>query len=65
MYNVYVERSHRRRGIARLVMEAIHAWCREERIESLALNASRFGQSMYESLGYVVTPSPMMFFALE
>ena len=65
VYNVYTEPEHRRRGLGRMVMEAIHAWCREERIESLALNASRFGQSMYESLGYVVTPSPMMFFALE
>jgi GNAT superfamily N-acetyltransferase len=65
VYNVYTEPDHRRRGLGRLVMEAIHDWCREERIGSLALNASRFGQSMYESLGYAVTPSPMMFFALE
>jgi GNAT superfamily N-acetyltransferase len=65
VYNVYTEPDHRHRGLGRMVMEAIHAWCREERIGSLALNASRFGQSMYESLGYAVTPSPMMFFALE
>ena len=65
VYNVYTEPDHRRRGLGRMVMEAIHAWCREEGIGSLALNASRFGQSMYESLGYGVTPSPMMFFALE
>jgi GNAT superfamily N-acetyltransferase len=65
VYNVYTEPDHRRRGLGRMVMEAIHAWCREERIGSLALNASQFGQSMYESLGYSVAPSPMMFFALE
>jgi GNAT superfamily N-acetyltransferase len=65
VYNVYTEPDHRRHGLGRMVMEAIHAWCREEGIGSLALNASRFGQSMYESLGYGVTPSPMMFFALE
>jgi GNAT superfamily N-acetyltransferase len=65
VYNVYTEPDHRRRGLGRMVMEAIHAWCREERIDSLALNASRFGQSMYQSLGYGVAPSPMMFFALE
>ena len=46
-------------------MEAIHSWCREERILSIALNASRSGQSLYESMGYAVTPSPMMFLALE
>lgn len=65
VYNVYTEPDHRHRGLGRMVMEAIHTWCREQRIGSLALNASRFGQSMYESLGYAVTPSPMMFFALE
>ena len=65
VYNVYTEPDYRHRGLGRMVMEAIHAWCREERIGSLALNASRFGQSMYEALGYAVTPSPMMFFALE
>jgi GNAT superfamily N-acetyltransferase len=65
VYNVYTEPDHRRRGLGRMVMQAIHAWCREERIGSLALNASNFGQSMYESLGYRVAPSPMMFFALE
>ena len=54
-----------RRGLGRTVMEAIHAWCRTERIGSVALNASRFGQPLYESMGYVVTPSPMMFLALE
>ena len=65
VYNVYTEPPHRRRGLGRMLMLAIHAWCREERITSLALNASRFGQSLYESLGYTVTPSPMMFLALE
>ena len=34
-------------------------------IRSLALNASRTGQPLYESMGYVATPSPMMFLALE
>jgi GNAT superfamily N-acetyltransferase len=65
VYNVYTEPAHRRRGLGRAVMEAIHAWCREERIGSLALNASRFGQSLYEQMGYAVPPSPMMFLALE
>jgi GNAT superfamily N-acetyltransferase len=65
VYNVYTEPEHRRRGLGRMVMDAIHAWCREEQIGSLALNASRFGQSMYESLGYAVASSPMMFCALE
>lgn len=65
VYNVYTEPAHRKRGLARLVMHAIHAWCQEHSISTLALNASRFGQPLYESLGYAVTPSPMMFLALE
>jgi GNAT superfamily N-acetyltransferase len=65
VYNVYVEPSHRRQGLARLVMDAIHAFCRANGIVSVALNASQDGRPLYESLGYQVTPSPMMFFAVE
>jgi len=64
VYNVYVERPHRRRGLARDVMGAIHAFCRANDIRSVALNASVDGQPLYASLGYQVTPSPMMFFAV-
>jgi GNAT superfamily N-acetyltransferase len=64
VYNVYTEPAHRRRGLARIVMDAIHDWCREAGITSLALNASRDGQPLYEAMGYGVTPSPMMFLAL-
>jgi GNAT superfamily N-acetyltransferase len=65
VYNVYTEPDHRRRGLSRRVMQTIHEWCRDEGISTLALNASRFGQPLYESLGYAVTPSPMMFLALD
>jgi len=61
VYNVYTEPAHRRRGLARLVMDAIHAWCAETGISSMALNASKDGQPLYEAMGYAVTPSPMMF----
>ena len=61
VYNVYTEPVHRRRGLAHLVMDAIHAWCREAGITSTALNASRDGLPLYEALGYTVTASPMMF----
>src|SRR3954470_23314082 len=64
VYNVYTEPAHRRRGLARQVMAALHAWCRDHGGTSIALNPSRDGQPLYEALGYVVTPSPMMFFAL-
>ena len=65
VYNVYTEPAHRRRGLARMIMDAIHAWCREDGIRSVALNASRWGQPLYEAMGYASTTSPMMFLALE
>ncbi|HUR33395.1 MAG TPA: GNAT family N-acetyltransferase [Vicinamibacterales bacterium] len=65
VYNVYTEPEHRGRGLARMVMDAIHAFCRDEGIDSLALNASTFGQPLYESIGYRVTHSPMMFLSLR
>jgi GNAT superfamily N-acetyltransferase len=64
VYNVYVEAPHRRRGLARLIMDAIHAWCREAGISSVALNASRDGLALYQSMGYVESPNPMMFLSL-
>jgi GNAT superfamily N-acetyltransferase len=60
-YNVYTERPHRRRGLARLIMDTIHDWCRAEGITSVALNASRDGKPLYEAMGYTESPSPMMF----
>jgi GNAT superfamily N-acetyltransferase len=64
VYNVYTEPEHRGRGLARMVMEAIHDFCRAEKIGSVALNASTFGQSLYESMGYRMALSPMMFLSL-
>lgn len=65
VYSVYTEPGHRHRGLARQIMNAIHAWCRQEGITSLALNASRSGRPLYEGLGYTVTENPMMFLALD
>ena len=65
VYNVYTEPTHRNQGLAKLVMHAMHGYCRDHGITSLALNASDFGRPLYESLGYAVTSSPMMFLALE
>jgi GNAT superfamily N-acetyltransferase len=65
VYNVYTEPAHRRRGHARLIMHAIHTWCRQAGITSVALNASQDGRPLYESLGYHAAQSPMMFFGLD
>ena len=64
VYNVYTEPAHRGRGLARRGMDTIHEFCRAEGIGSVALNASTFGQPLYEALGYHVTTSPMMFLSL-
>jgi GNAT superfamily N-acetyltransferase len=64
VYNVYSEPAHRRRGLARQIMETIHAWCRDHGVSSLALNASADGKPLYEAMGYAESPSPMMFFQL-
>ena len=64
LYNLYTEPPHRRRGVARLIMNAIHEWCRANGIRSIALNASDEGRPLYEAMGYRVSPHPMMFLAL-
>lgn len=61
VYNVYTEPPHRRRGLARLIMDTIHAWCRDQGITSMALNASQDGKPLYEAIGYAESSSPMMF----
>ncbi len=53
--NVFTERNHRRRGIARKLMEVIIAWCKEEGFHSVLLHASDEGKPLYESLGFKPT----------
>ena len=60
VFNVYTEPDHRKRGLARRLVEAMHEWCRSEGIERVVLNASVFGQPLYDSMGYVTTNEPMM-----
>lgn len=60
VFNVYTEPAHRKQGLGRRMMETIHDWCRAEGIERVALNASTFGRSLYDKMGYVATEEPMM-----
>ena len=60
VYNVYVDPAHRGRELARRLMDAMHAWCRSAGVERLALNATAAGERVYTTLGYAVTPEPMM-----
>ena len=61
VYNVYTEPAHRKQGLARLVMETIHAWCDAQGVGALALNAAPDARHLYDALGYFEAPSPMMF----
>ena len=60
VFNVYTEPAHRKQGLGRRLMAAMHEWCRGEGIERVVLNASTFGQPMNAEMGYVVAAEPMM-----
>lgn len=60
VYNIYTEPPHRKRGLARRIMETIHAWCVEHGVGAVALNAAAEAEHLYASLGYVDAPRPMM-----
>lgn len=60
IYNMFVEPAHRGQGVARQLIEAMHAWCREQGIERLALGATEAGARVYHRLGYGVVKEPMM-----
>lgn len=53
--NVYTEPEHRRRGLARQLMQVILAWCEARRIARITLHASDDGRPLYDSMGFVQT----------
>ncbi|HWF08644.1 MAG TPA: GNAT family N-acetyltransferase [Bryobacteraceae bacterium] len=55
LVNVYVEREHRRRGLARWLVKELLAWCETHRMDHVTLAASEEGRALYESLGFVPT----------
>ena len=60
VFNVYTLPAHRKQGLGRRLMDAMHEWCRQEGIERVVLNASTLGHPLYASMGYVVAEEPMM-----
>jgi GNAT superfamily N-acetyltransferase len=50
--NVFTDPEHRRRGIARQLMETMIAWCQEQGLARVTLHASDDGRHLYESLGF-------------
>ena len=53
--NVYTDARFRRRGLARLLMEEIVAWCKNNGVDTIILHASPAGRSLYESMGFAAT----------
>lgn len=50
--NVYTDPDYRRRGIGRLLMQTIIAWCKQQGFARVTLHASDDGRHLYESLGF-------------
>jgi GNAT superfamily N-acetyltransferase len=50
--NVYTSPEHRRRGLARQLMQTALAWCRAHGIRAVILHASQEGAPLYEALGF-------------
>lgn len=63
--NVYTEPTHRRRGLARLIMETILDWCAGNAIGFVTLSASPLGRSLYEQLGFTADSRAMRLFHLS
>ena len=55
MLNVYTEAAHRRRGVARALMDVMLGWCRDRDISRVLLHASDEGRPLYETLGFLPT----------
>ena len=53
--NMFTEPEHRRRGLARQLMETMTGWCRAEGMRQLYLHASEDGRALYESLEFEPT----------
>ena len=53
--NMYTEPHYRKRGLARLILEVMINWCREEGFGWVSLHASDEGRHLYETLGFEPT----------
>lgn len=50
--NVYTDHGHRRRGLARRLIQTMLDWCEQNAIDQVTLAASDEGRPLYESLGF-------------
>jgi GNAT superfamily N-acetyltransferase len=59
--NMYTEPPYRRQGLARQVLEAIVAWCREQGFRVVMLHASDDGRPLYRQMGFEPTNEMRLF----
>lgn len=59
VHSIYTAPEHRRKGLARQVMEALIANCQECSLVSMALHASEAGRPLYEALGFELVTNYM------
>ncbi|HMM95678.1 GNAT family N-acetyltransferase [Phycicoccus sp.] len=50
--NVWTAPAHRRRGVGRLLMTELLAWCREQGLVRVVLNPSEVSLPLYRSVGF-------------
>jgi len=55
LHSVYTELAHRRRGLARRIVETALETCRAQGLRRLMLHASEEGRPLYDSLGFLPT----------
>ncbi|MFF3753794.1 GNAT family N-acetyltransferase [Streptomyces sp. NPDC002018] len=60
VFNVATDPDLRRRGHSRACLEALLDWYRARGVRKIHLHASREGEPLYASLGFVRTPDPSM-----
>ncbi len=53
--NMYTERDHRGKGLARELMRLMMLWSRQQGFRNLYLNSSKQGRPIYERLGFSPT----------
>ena len=54
--NVYTDDAHRRRGLARVLMEVVLDWSRAQGVQRVTLHASDAGRPLYTSFGFSASP---------
>lgn len=59
--NVYTEREHRRRGLARRLVSTARDWCGTQGIHIVILHSSDQGRPLYEALGFKPTNEMRVF----